>query len=189
MKPLTTSTPHVIIMAGIPGAGKTAFAEAFAKTFHAPFVHSEELQRIAGVEKRPANIVAAKLLAELLKTGHTLVFEGDTSSRATRLALVKTVTQAGYKPLLVWVQTETTEAKRRSLRKRDGLAALTPEEFEHAVKRFTPPSANEKPVVISGKHTYATQLKIVLKHLAGPRPEQSDDTKQRVRSGRNIIIR
>jgi predicted kinase len=189
MKPLTTSTPHVIIMVGIPGAGKTTFAEHFAKTFHAPYVHSSELEGLAGIDQRSASIVAAKLLSELLKTHHTIVFEGDTSSRTTRLALVKTIAQAGYKPLLVWVQTETVEAKRRSIRKRSGHAPLTPEQFDTALKRFAPPASAEKAVVISGKHTYATQVKIILKHLAGPRPEPGDDTKQRVRSGRNIIVR
>lgn len=189
MKPLTTSTPHVIIMVGIPGAGKTAFAEHFAKTFHAPYVHTKELERTAGIDRKAANVVAAKMLAELLKTHQTLVFDGDTATRATRAALVRTISRAGYKALLVWVQTEAIEAKRRSTFKRGGEQAQTSQQFDAALKRFVPPSAIEKPVVISGKHTYATQLKVILKRLAEPRPDHNDGMNRLVVSDRNTMLR
>lgn len=190
MKPLTTSTPHVIIMVGVPGAGKTAFAEHFAKTFHAPYVKAEDLEQTAGIDKKAANVVAAKMLAELLKTQQTIVFDGDTASRATRASLVRTISQAGYKPLLVWVQTETMEAKRRSTLKHRGQPAQIAEQFGHALKRFVPPSPIEKPVVISGKHTYATQLKVILKRLAAePRPANNDSISRTIVNERNILIR
>jgi hypothetical protein len=51
----------------------------------------------------------------------------------------------------------------------------------------------EKPVVISGKHTYATQARIVLKHLAAPRGQAPPQTPPNDRGDppgrRNIIIR
>ncbi len=42
------------------------------------------------------------------------------------------------------------------------------DEFDALVDSFDPPHEKERPVVISGKHTYTSQLKIVLKQLAGP---------------------
>jgi predicted kinase len=188
MKPLTTATPHVIIMVGIPGAGKSAFAEHFAKTFQAPLISLSLLMREGGVDIAAGTALCAVLLDELLKTQRTLIFDGPTYTKASRLDLARHITQAGYQPLLVWVQTESVEAKRRATKKRPDNSQLSQEEFDTAIKRFTAPTATEKPVVISGKHTYASQLKIVLKRLAGQaRPEMPEPL--RSRPSRNIILR
>lgn len=188
MKPLTTATPHVIIMVGIPGAGKSAFAEHFAKTFQAPLISLSQLMQTGKVNATTATALSAVLLEELLKTQRTLIFDGPTYTKASRIDLVRYISAAGYQPLLVWVQTESVEAKRRATKRRPDNTQLTPDEFDSAIKRFTPPTVAEKPVVISGKHTYASQLKIVLKRLAGQaRPETPD--LPRPRPSRNIILR
>jgi len=188
MKPLTTSTPHVIIMVGIPGAGKTTFAENFAKTFHAPVVNFNDIAAITEDDGAMTKKVAALLLHELLKTHHTLIYEGPTDTKAARMDITKYITAAGYKPLLVWVQTESMEAKRRATKKSKTGAPLSSEAFDAAIQAFSAPALTENPVVISGKHTYATQLKIILKHLAGSeRPEPP--TTPRLSPTRNIIVR
>ena len=63
-----------------------------------------------------------------------------------------------YTPVLVWVQTDQRTAMSRSLKTYD----ITKEMYEQLVKQFEPPQANESAVVVSGKHTYATQAKTVL---------------------------
>jgi shikimate kinase len=189
MKPLASTTPHVIVMVGIPGSGKTTFAEHFAKTFHAPFINIDSLCASVDLSTKAGVVIATKFLDELLKTQRTIVFEGGSGSRVERQALTRRITAAGYEPLLVWVQTETAEAKRRSLRKRAGYTPLDESAFEETLRRFTPPTAREKAVVISGKHTYSTQVKAVLKQLAGPKPEIEEKAPSRQRSGRNIFIR
>ncbi len=186
MKPLTSTTPHVIIMVGIPGAGKTTFADLFAHTFQAPIISSSAFPHI---EETTASQLSNLMLRELLKTQRTIVFDGPTYSKVSRTELAKQVSAAGYQPLLVWVQTESLEAKRRALKKKTDNSQLTSDEFDAAIRRFTPPTTLEKPVVISGKHTYASQLKIVLKRLAGdPRPETPQEPRTRP-SGRTIILR
>jgi tRNA uridine 5-carbamoylmethylation protein Kti12 len=188
MKPLTTATPHVIIMTGIPGAGKSAFAERFAKTFQAPLVSLSQLMQSAEINTAAGTALSTILLDELLKTQRTLIYDGLMYTKASRLELIRHIIAAGYQPLLVWVQTESVEARRRATKKRPDGTRLTSDEFDAAIKRFTPPTANEKPVVISGKHTYASQLKIVLKRLAGAsRPETPE--LPRSRPSRNIILR
>jgi len=189
MKPLTPTTPHVIIMVGIPGAGKTAFAANFAKTFQAPYINPRDISAHTDMSAEATAKVTNVLFHELLKTNRTLVYEGPTNTRVQRLAILKRVTTAGYKPLLVWVQTESIEAKRRAIKKLNNPAAISPEAFDLAIKRFQPPLAVEKPVVISGKHTYATQAKVVLKHLAGARPDAPLADKDRPNTGRNIVVR
>lgn len=182
MKPLTPTTPHVIILVGIPGAGKTHFAEHFAKTFHAPYINQGALQALAdGDEAKGARLMTV-MLDELLKTHRTIIVEGSTHQRTIRTALIRKLTKAGYEPLLVWVQTDPAEAKFRSLKH------MSADDYAAAIKRFQPPVATEKPIVISGKHTYASQVKKVLKHLAHVHPEP-EATVVRPRTGRNILIR
>ncbi|MBC7459160.1 AAA family ATPase [Candidatus Saccharibacteria bacterium] len=191
MKPLTPTTPHVIIMVGIPGAGKTTFAEHFAKTFSAPYINQATIVQQAELSKHNADKVSHILLTELLKTNRTLVYEGATATRLQRLTLGKQIIKAGYRPLIVWVQTESVEAKRRAT-KSSNVAAVSPSTFDAAIRTFQPPLAVEKAVVMSGKHTYATQIKVVLKHLAGTRPATADSSEPdqpRPRTGRNIIVR
>lgn len=186
MKPLTPTTPHVIMMVGIPGAGKTHFAEHFAKTFGAPYVSQHAITELAAADDATSARVSSYLLDELLKTQRTIIFEGPTHTKAIRQALMKKVMKAGYKPLLVWVQTESIEAKRRSIKKG---GRHTAESFDAIVRQFQSPHISEQPVVISGKHTYASQVKMVLKHLAGARDNEPSTPPARTRIGRNITVR
>jgi len=193
MKPLTPTTPHVIILVGIPGAGKTTFAEHFAKTFHAPYINTAAIESKVGITPEASIKVTELFFEELLKTGRTFIYEGATSSKEERAALAKYVAKAGYKHLTVWVQTEPLEAKRRSLSKQkvDRISSAT---FDERYTAFVGPTAIEKPVVISGKHTYVTQLRIVLKRLSVARPATPPSAtpppvEPRVYPGRNITIR
>jgi len=188
MKPSTPTAAHVIIMVGIPGAGKTTFAEHFTKTFQAPFVNVQAIQAATAINDATALVTSNLMLDEIFKTKRTVIYEGPTSTKTDRVELIKKITAAGYSHLLVWVQTESLEAKRRATKKQADNSQLSSDEFNAAIQHFQAPSVTEKPIVISGKHTYNTQLKIVLKHLAGSVRAESTDT-PRVRSGRNIIIR
>ncbi|MDB5163196.1 MAG: hypothetical protein JWN28_804 [Candidatus Saccharibacteria bacterium] len=171
MKPITPASPHVIIMVGIPGSGKSTFAEHFADTFKAPIINESRIAYDAGLDSQQTEAVFSLLLNELLKVERTFLIETTTLSKIRRAALTATITKAGYKPLLVWVQTEPLEAKRRALKPQPAGSGMSEADFNAAYAAFQAPSAQDKAVVISGKHTYATQLKVVLKKLAGSRPD------------------
>jgi predicted kinase len=197
MKPLSLSKPHLIIMVGIPGSGKSFFAEHFADTFKAPFVNfhhfRKELFNFPTFDKDEEEIigrVANYMLDEVLKTGRTVVYEGQTDLRANRSLIAKIARDADYEPLFVWVQTEPITAKKRSTKPNMDKPALSDEQFNIKLKRFSIPHQNEKAIVISGKHPYASQLKIVLKHLIEPRTQISEPVHVIHPSGnRNILIR
>lgn len=184
MKSLSLSKPLAIIVIGLPGSGKSFFARQFSETFSAPMVSLDVLRYILYGNETPNKGQQTKLEAlaeheiqEYLKTQKTFVIDGLGLSKPQRVNLRKKCTEAQYGVLLVWVQTDEATAKYRSMKrsnkKKDDQYnfSLTGEEYDKQAKKFGSPATNEQHVVISGKHTYATQAKVVLKRLVAPRSE------------------
>ena len=195
MKSLSLAQPHIIIMVGVPGSGKSFFAESFAETFNAPYVSLEKIIPLTNSDSDASSLFNAQI-TELLKTRQSIIVEGETDTRTEREKLARKAKVAGYESLLVWVQTDPTTAKTRSVRasKNKINRTLTTDEYDRIVKRFTPPNTIENPTVISGKHTYATQAKIVLKKLSATRAAISTHSIPPVRAETvtrrsNIIVR
>ncbi len=165
MKSLSLTQPHALIMVGIPGSGKSHFADKFADTFHAPYIdHRYISERSANA--KAADEILVHTTQQLMRTHASLIIETDSSSRTRRSELARLVRSAGYAPLFVWVQTDTETARQRFVKSNTG----NNDEFNARIKSFSPPHESEKAIVISGKHTYATQAKIILKRLSVPRP-------------------
>lgn len=197
MKPLSLPRPHLIIMVGIPGAGKSFFADHFATTFQTPIINRSQLVRtlfgassVDTTTNAVVNKVVASMLTELFKTNQTVIYEGQAASKTARNELIKIALKAGYAPLFIWVQTESYEAKRRATKLSKDATALTAEQFDQAIDQFDVPSPAEHAIVISGKHTYASQLKIVLKHLTSTRALiKPTSTPRQTPPTRNITVR
>lgn len=177
MKSLRLAQPHIIAVIGIPGSGKTFFAEKFTDTFSAPFINYDEIIELGGTSQVAAKRLFQYQLDELLKTKQSIIIEGLTDTRADRTELQKKAKSAGYELLLVWVQTDPTTAKYRATRpaKDRTREPLSESEYDRTAKRFTAPSPNEPSTVISGKHTYASQAKVVLKRLTSTRTEAAEN--------------
>ena len=198
MKPLRLNLPHVIVMVGIPGSGKSFFAEHFAGTFSAPLVSSIVIRSMlvqtptfSVSEQAAVKRVSHHLLDELLKTNQTIVVDIPSDSRIDRIDITRKVKAAGYEVLFVWVQTESTAAKSRATKtSKDRHFALTDEQYDSFIKHFTVPSATEKAIVISGKHTYASQLKIVLSRLVLAKSQPETTFRERpIDQSHRIIMR
>lgn len=194
MKSLSLSQPHLIVLVGAPGSGKTFFAEKFADTFHAPYVSRERIASLLAEPNSFTDELFYYQVYELLKTRQSILVEGISDTRAERLELSRYARAAGYKTLLVWVQTDPATAKNRYLKANKQDKAVSPEAYDELINRFALPMPTEKPVVISGKHTYATQARVVLKKLSEPRAEISSKAAPPVRNEststrRNITIR
>ena len=193
MKRLSLTKPHLLIMTGIPGSGKTYFAEKFSETFKAPFV---SYYYLAGQlkDEQSADTASLYMLGQMMKTGQSIIFEGKTDTRKERVELAHFARAEGYEPLFVWVQTDQPTAKTRSAKrsKTSTHRQLEAETHDRLTKNFRPLTASEKHVVISGKHTYATQAKVVLTKLSSPRAAISTHTQPPARSEapgrRNISI-
>jgi predicted kinase len=194
MKHLSLAKPHLIVMVGIPGSGKSFFAEKFANTFGAPYICEKKIAALAPGGEHAE--LALLQLDELLKTKQSIIFDGSSHTRTERATLSKKAHDRSYDILYIWVQTDqgTAKARATSAKKTSDYSSITAEEYDKALKRFTAPNVAEKPLVISGKHTYASQAKVVLKKLSTPRAEISTNHSisairpERPKS-RNIIIR
>lgn len=186
MKSLSLSRPLVIMVVGIPGSGKSFFARQFADTFSAPIVSYDKLRSsifpdptFSRDEEALIQDIADYETNELLKTHKTFIIDGGANTRAERIAIERQVKTHDYHTLIVWVQTDEPTSrmratKRSNKRKTDEWnVSITDELFNLQVKRLNAPLRIEQQVVISGKHTYATQAKVVLKKLVSPREDEA----------------
>lgn len=160
MKALHLTRPHAIMMVGIPGSGKTFFASHFSDTFNTPYLNLDDIER-RSADAASAGELTVTFLTELAKTEQTFVLEGNSATRTWRTEFAKWARGHGYVPLFVWTQVDQATALKRTLK----AGRLSGDDFAAALQSFSAPHPDEKPVVISGKHTYASQARTVLNHL------------------------
>lgn len=175
MKSLGQTKPHLITLVGIPSSGKSSFAEHFADTFKSPIISYNHLQKVLFVNplgtKEEDEIILRVInyiLEETLKTERTVVYDGPIFDHNSYEMIDKVTQKFGYDPLYIWVQIDTPTAKKRALKPELDNFRLSSEQFDTKIKHFCPPKRANAVIVVSGKHTYASQLKIVLKYLALP---------------------
>lgn len=169
MKALHLTRPHAIMMVGIPGSGKTFFASHFSDTFNTPYLNLDDIEQ-RSADAAAAGELTVTFLTELAKTEQTFVLEGNSATRTWRTEFAKWARGHGYIPLFVWTQVDQATALKRTLKN----GQMNRDEFIAALQSFSPPHPDEKPVVISGKHTYASQARTVLGHLVTEnRPKQA----------------
>ena len=151
--------PRAILVFGVPMSGKSAFAEHFSEQFHAPHLNLTSLERDHNIPRRTLLVI----IKELAKCKQTIVIEGGISTEADRAEIKSLMSNNGYLTSLVWVQTDLATIKRR-LKVRFGDKAKTI--FEHETTKLEAPVINEHPIVVSGKHTWESQLRTVLANLS-----------------------
>jgi len=182
MKGLSLSRPIVMMVVGIPGAGKSHFARQFADVFRTPLVSFDKIRYQLFSEpqfSKDEELLVASLMngqmQELYKTQKSFIIDGAVNSRAARSEIERVARTHDYGYLTIWVQTDNDSAMYRSVsrsKRRAGDAyntAMSEEQFLNFAKRINPPRDKENHAVISGKHTFATQAKIVLQKIVSPR--------------------
>lgn len=153
--------PRALLVFGAPCSGKTTFAEQFSTQFKAPFFNLSELQKESGLTREHILLI----VRQIAKTGQTLIIEGGLDTEAERTEIRNILREAGYNPALIWVQADATTIRNR-LRSKLRSTAKAKAEYDAKIDVMEAPSESEAPIVLSGKHTYATQLKHVLTQLA-----------------------
>ncbi len=182
MKSLSLSRPLVITVIGQPGSGKSFFARQFAEMFGAPLVSYDFLRhtifpdsQYSPDEDKLVGSLGHEQTQELMRTGKTIIVDGGMNTRAARAELDKLLKKHNYGTLAVWVQTDEPTCRARSLKrskKRNGDAlntSMDEKAFVRYARQFNAPVISDQVIVISGKHTFASQAKIVLRKLVTPR--------------------
>jgi len=153
--------PRAILVFGAPCSGKTKFAEQFSDQFKAPFFNLAELSEQSKLTRQHLLLI----VEQIAKTKQTLIIEGGLDTEKDRTEVRNILRAAGYEPTLVWIQTDAGTLKQR-LRQRLKSADKAKKIFDEKTQKLEAPGEAERPIVLSGKHTYATQIKHVLKQLA-----------------------
>ena len=153
--------PRALLVFGAPCSGKTTFAEKFAKKFGLVFYNLDEIVE-AGDFSRKGLLV---LLEQITKTGNTLVLEGGLNTEKDRKEIIKSFRKWGYDPSLIWIQTDISTIRVR-MKAKYKTVAKAKELLEQKSAELEAPSEAEKPIILSGKHTFETQTKHVLAGLA-----------------------
>jgi len=179
MDKVTLSNPMVIVIVGLPGSGKSFFATQFANTFNVALVSEDKIRWMLFAnhtysedENSIVKQVADMMIEELFRTKKAFVIDGGYNNRVSRMELAASAKKADYGVLTVVVQTDPPTAEHRSI-KRDAKKAgdrykqpLSKAEFAAQSKKYHAPTHLDKTtVVISGKHTYSTQARTVLRKM------------------------
>lgn len=162
---------------GFPGAGKTYFARQLCEHLQAAHIQGD---RIRGeLFERPQydkeeNQVITQLMdymtGEFLSAGMSVVYDTNALRLSQRRALRELARKQKAQPLLVWLQIDHESAilriSKRDRRRSDDKFAMPIDRpvFERIVGGMQNPQ-NEDYIVVSGKHTFGTQLSAFMKRL------------------------
>ena len=155
------SKSRALLVFGAPCSGKTAFAEKFASKYGLAFFNIDEIA-VKGAFSRP-NVLL--LLEQIAKTKATVVIEGGIGTEKKRAEVNDVFKKSGYDVSLIWIQTDVNTLRAR-MKKRYKTVAEAKIAFDDAAAKLEAPTEAEKPIILSGKHTFETQTKHVLAGLA-----------------------
>lgn len=189
MKTLSLAKPLIIILSGLPGSGKSFFAGQFSDMFGAPLVSHDRIRyelftqpQFNSSELEIISRLADYQMSELVKTKRSFVIDGGGNTLAERQNLHKLAIAHGYDTFLIWVQTDDATCRRRAMQRSPKGADvqspnLTDSQWVEQAKRFVQP-VRERHMVISGKHAFSTQAKMVLRKLTSPHVEAVQNAHQ-----------
>ncbi len=178
MNKIVPNKPLLILLYGLPGAGKTYFARQLTERLQAAHVQGDriryELFEKPRYDKQENEIVTHLLdymTEELLGAGVSVIYDINAMRTSQRRKLREMARKERAELLLIWVQIDVesafTRIAGRDRRKNDDKFAtpLDRTTFENVTAHMQNPERGEDYIVISGKHTARTQTSAVLRKL------------------------
>lgn len=175
---ISTTKPIMVLLYGLPGAGKTYFARNLAEFLNCAVIHSDRIRNELFEEPRfdeQENSIVTHLMnymsEEFLNAGVNIVYDTNAMRKAQRHQLRELARKKHAKTVLVWFQVDPDTAYSR-LGKRDRRTAddkfavdYTQSEFREFASHMQHPEPTEDYVVVSGKHTFPSQKTAFFKKL------------------------
>ena len=174
---MTTSKPKIIMFLGYPGSGKSYFARQLADKIHAVRMNGDSMRialfkTVEAINEHPDKKTLNDqtfsaidyAVSQILKVGHTVVYDAHHNKRSIREDLEKLATEYDAVPVVVWVKTPHEVALKRGQTREASADSrnMTEEQMIASMNRhmanFDEPAENEHVITIDGTAPFDKQF-------------------------------
>ena len=177
MQKVIPNKPLLVLLYGFPGAGKTFFGRQLCENLQAAHVHGDRIRselfeqpRYDREENEVVEHLMDYMTEAFLNADMSVVYDTNAMRLSQRRQLRELARKSGAQTVLVWFQVDAESAylraTKRDRRKADDKFSppIDRATFDRLISGMQNPQ-NEDYMVISGKHTFATQLSAILKRM------------------------
>jgi predicted kinase len=177
MNKVVLSKPVLICLYGYPGSGKSYVSRRLTDALQIAHINSDRIRgelfqtpRYDTQENAVVSHLMSYMAEEFLSAGVSVIYDANTARTAQRRKLKELAKKYKAEFLLVWIQVDPESSfyrvENRDRRTSDDKFAQphTKESFERQISTMQNPQGEEY-LVISGKHTFATQKGAVVSKL------------------------
>lgn len=193
MAKLSTNKPILILLYGLPGSGKTNFSRQLTENINIAHINSDRIRgelfdkpRFDKEENDVITHLMDYMAEQFLNAGVSVIYDVNAMRFSQRRILRDMARKSHAQSVLVWLQIDVESAfariAGRDRRRSDDKFAMPLDRttFDSLIANMQNPNREEDYVVISGKHTFKTQLSSVIKRLRDIGLLSPVDTSQRL---------
>lgn len=171
--------PVIILLYGFPGSGKTFFSRQLCEELQSAHLEEDRIRnelfenpRFSKQENYALSRIMGYMSGEFLAAGISVIYDMNAMRLSQRHTVREIARRNKAETLIVWFQLDADTAyvrnAKRDRRKMDDrfAAGYNIEQFRELAAHMQQPEPTEDFVVVSGKHTYASQRGNVMKKLA-----------------------